>query len=56
MIDLHKIYFVLDEWKPIYVSLDKSDAHKWAEDRYGSRSDGICCDNIHVNAANYELI
>lgn len=56
MIDLHKIYFVLRDELPVKVFLDKTEAHEWAEDVYGSRSDGICVAGVRVHAARYELV
>lgn len=54
----HKIYAVVETSgnlatdcsiiKLWYASLDKKDAHKWAENKFGCAQDGICVDNIHV--------
>lgn len=45
-----KAYVVLRDKIPEAIFLDKFAAHRWAEDKYGSRSDGICVEGVVVEA------
>lgn len=50
-----KVYVVMKNLEPLEVFTDKMKAHQWAEDIYGSKSDGISEKGIHVVAFNSVL-
>lgn len=49
-----KIYVVLHKEIALKAFKDKREAHRWAEDKYGSRTDGICVEGVNIQAIECE--
>jgi len=47
---MNKVYVVEVANKPSEVFFTKQRAHEFAENMYGSKTDGICVDNVRVVA------
>lgn len=45
-----KVYLILRNNEALYASVDKVDAYNWAENKFGSRADGICVDGVAIQS------
>lgn len=50
-----KVYVVLKSNTPQFVHSNKDFAHKWAENIFGSKTDGLCEVDVEVRAFTDEL-